>query len=202
MSLIEFIGFVISFIAMLVLFFRRRIELNQQKKNPELYEEMQRRREVRMKEFLNALDVQEDRTSHEEEEEDDEEEYEPQPIPKRQPPKAIVPYISPQPVRENYQFRTAIEQYKHQTAIEKRQLPTSLGESYKNRFDKQIDEDIHRDIHADAYSYDDAYSLVRKKEQNRIVHIIGQLNSPKDMVLLQEVIGPPKALRNEQTSLR
>lgn len=197
MSAIEFVGFVISFIAMIVLFFRRTLEKRRYRANPELYEQMEKRKEERLKEFLRGLDVQHDgHADEEEEEEEDDEGYIAPPPPVRtvakQAPYRPAAINTPQRrMQDGSQFRAPIEQLRKHAPIEKHQQPTSIGDSYKDRFSAGSvgSTDLLRDLHTDAYA------LNVSKENNRVSNILARLETPKDMIILHEVIGPPKALR-------
>lgn len=197
MTLIEFIGFVISFIAMIVLFFRQAIEKRRRQQDPEKYDAIENRREQRLREFYKALDVPRDDDEEDEEDfDDDEDEYIAPPpvhvVPKPKDAYAPAAFARPQrSVKDGYQFRTKIEQLKGQSDIEKRRLATSIGDSYNNRFDTDniVSPDLQKDLHHDAYA------LKVGGEGSRVNDIVGRLNSPADMVILHEIIGPPKAMR-------
>lgn len=200
MSIVELIGFVISFFAMAVLFFRKKIEQKRQAQNPEFYKEMEERRESGLREMLRALDVQyekdEDERDEEEEDEEDEVDF---PIPiKRTDQKEAVKQASyyqktaKRKVPDKYEYSSKIEQYRLQSKIENRSIQTSIGDSYKNRFDEPV-------VSLDMENKGEAnpYALEKKETENRVARIFGVLESKKDMIIIQEVIGPPKALHEK-----
>lgn len=198
MSVIEFIGFVISFIAMIVLFFRRTLDRRRQAQDPALYAEMEKRREVRLKEFLSTLDVQHEPhrpNEDDEEEDDDEDEYVPpqaRVAPKRPHSYTPIALNRPQQLpRDTFLLRPSTEKNRTQTSFEKHIQHSSIEDSYRNRFLDTPAETAAKnvDIHQDAYA------LKKTNQQNRVNAIVGRLESPQDLIILQEVIGPPKALR-------
>lgn len=198
MSAIEFVGFVISFIAMIVLFFKQAIEKKRRQQNPELYEAIQHNKQKRLKEFLQALDVQHERSSAEDDDDDEWDDDDEESLAAPPPPVKLIqaqaskPLPKPQrSVYDGYRAQTKIEQLKSLPTIEKRPLPTNIGDSYKNRFVAGSigDADLHRDVHQDPYALSAGLSNAR------VLGILNRLESAKDMVVLHEVIGPPKALR-------
>lgn len=84
MSLIEFIGFVISLAALIFLFFRKVSEERYRREHPKEFEEQEKQKEQAMKEWLKKMNIEVD-----EDEEEEEEEEEEIPIPKPQPKKMI-----------------------------------------------------------------------------------------------------------------
>lgn len=90
MTLIEFIGFLITLTAMTFLVFRNAWEQRRKRSHPEEYRSEKDKQEQTLKEFLKSLDVDMKETDEEEpeEEEIEEIEYRPMPPPK---PKALPP---------------------------------------------------------------------------------------------------------------
>jgi hypothetical protein len=198
MSLIEFIGFIISFLAMIVLFFRRAIEKRRSDQDPEYYEKMEQQKEVRMREFLRSLNIQheeDDREEYEEvDDEDDELVFHEEAV--RQPSRKenYSPMALSKPrrtVHDEFQFKSKIEQYRPQTAIERRTMETNIEKRYlEDPFSMPV---VSHDM---AYDADvDPYAIVRQSQKNRLAQMIDRLESPQEMVILHELIGPPKALR-------
>lgn len=83
MSVIEFIGFIISLVTMFFLFFKKLYDDRQRRLNPEEYAKKTKERERQLKEFWKSMDVNMDQNDDRDEED---EEDKPQP-----PPHPIVP---------------------------------------------------------------------------------------------------------------
>lgn len=92
MNFIEFIGFIVSLVAMLFLFLKQFFEEAKKRRDPKKYEETQRAREKAIRDVMNGNPPGSRPYARREEEVDDEEEYEeyvkpaPPPLPKVQKP--------------------------------------------------------------------------------------------------------------------
>ena len=195
MSLIEFIGFIISFIAMIVLFFRRTIERRRQAQNPEYYEQLEQRKEANLREMLRALDVQYEPRNEEDEDEEEEDDLPSSSYSTGQPatPYSLDLKKPRRSVRDEFQYRSKMESYKPQTVLEKRRLQTNIEERYKSLpFGAHI---VSSDMEEEMEGHSNPYSLQKVARKNRINQVLAGLDSKKDIILMQEVIGPPKALR-------
>jgi hypothetical protein len=69
-------------------------------------------------------------------------------------------------------FKSNIDELRFQNSIEKRKFKTSY--------------DAHQS---------ESYEVVGKREESRASKLLSGLRSKKEMIILQEIIGPPKALR-------
>jgi hypothetical protein len=92
MNFIEFIGFIVSLVAMLFLFLKQFFEEAKKRRDPKKYEEMQRAREQASRDIMSGNPPGSRPYARRKEEEDEEEEYEeyvkppPPPLPKVQKP--------------------------------------------------------------------------------------------------------------------
>lgn len=202
MNLIEFIGFVISLVAMTILFFSRMIEKKRRALNPKLYDEMEQRKEQKLKEFMRSLHVQHDNgfDDDDDDEDDDEDDEGGEDDYVRLPPRIASQQTKSRFLRPVIAARTPAadgpvshpakyEPQKIESSYEKWRLNSSIKDSYQDRFLKQPGGDaLHeKSLHLDPYA------LKKESSGNRILRLIAGLDSPKDMIVLQAVIGPPKA---------
>lgn len=205
MNLIEFIGFVISLIAMFILFFSRSIEKRRQRTNPQLYEAMESRKKETLKQFLEALDVQHDDAFDDEDDEGDEDEVlasirlqpHPETVREKAPLYSSVAALRPGKREEqNFLFRSKTDEYKLETAIDKQRLNASLEEKYTPGFLKSRQ----TDAWAKETGEPDPYALRQDSEASRATRALERTGSLQDVVILREILGPPKALSQNDGS--
>lgn len=121
------------------------------------------------------------------------EEEEAKPVLKKTPPPAPPQiYEKPKPhrkVEDEFRYQTSIEQRKLETPVQQRRLETAI-ELRKHDFGAHI-------VSPDLRHKPDAYAraLVETREPSRALLLISRLGSKKEMVMLQEILNPPKALR-------
>ena len=118
MSVVEFIGFVVSIIAMFFLIIKRVYDEIYRRRNPEKYEEEEELKDQRLKEFMRTMHI-----------EDDEEER--MPLPRNAlKPLTLPPPTPKQIVKSKKAFKNPMESYKRETAVEKRKLESSNESRY------------------------------------------------------------------------
>ena len=119
-----------------------------------------------------------ERVMHEifEEEEEDEEEEQELPVLKPPPPPVVKPKI--------YQFRSDLDAYKTESAVEKRKLQSTLQ--------KKLDDS---NIVSAHYRESAAYHAKEKVLPSRALRLLSALKSNKDMVILHEIMSAPRARR-------
>jgi hypothetical protein len=143
----------------------------------------QKRREA-LKRFLKALEG--DMEDLEEEEE--------KPVLRPVVKKAVPPPPPPpkpashRRVADEFRFQTRVEQQRLQTAVEQRQFKTAVESRPHDYGANLISQELR--LTRDAY----AHALVQKCEPSRGQTLISRLSSKKEMVILQEMLNPPKGL--------
>lgn len=187
MNAIEFIGFIISMIAMIILFFKRAIEKKRHEQNPEFYQELEQKKESQLREFIKAFDLQ-----NYDDDEDDEEVEEDRPPPmKQQNQLSMTEKKSHSPLNlsgNKYSFAGKLEKYHSKTAIENRQLESKIDERYtiKSVIGSHVEEE---EVQIDPYA------IQSKARTSRSRNILFHSVSKKDLIVINEVIGPPKSLK-------
>lgn len=195
MSFVEFLGLIISFIALFVLSIKQKRETRRKREHPELYEKEMNQRQQSLKELFHSMNIEleEERPKPERrrrswEEEDEEEEEQPQaakPLPKRhhqQQPKA-----PPRMVGSQYALKYQLDRFKQVRPIDQRHLKSAIDQ---RRIGRQV---VSQDMQSATYT--DAYALVKQTTSSRALELLRSLKSPRDMVILHEILSQPKGLR-------
>lgn len=158
MTLIEFIGFVISLAAMIFLVIKHFWEQGQRRRYPEKYAEEQRKKEKLLSEFMKSLNLRENDDKDEEDEETITEEIKYHPAAKR--PSPPIP-----------------------TLPQKRK--GSMSDSYREEIVSSTF------LKGEAAAYD----LNKKRRPSHASTILKSLHTPKNMVIIKEIFGPPKSMQ-------
>jgi hypothetical protein len=176
-NFIEFVGF----IAMLLLMLGSFGSSKRRKANPEEYDAQEKEKLKQLREFLQGVDGDFLET--------------PKPLRLPQPPKPKTPsathkLTTSQKVIPNAKVVTKV--------LPNNKMAKGKNDIHKGAYAPVMKEFLHT-VEQDAYapSKKDAYAF-EKKKKSRAFGLLQQLRSPKDMVLWHEIIGPPKALRNEK----
>lgn len=192
MSVVEFIGFVVSLAAMIFLFTKGLWEQKQRREHPQEFAEKEKRKDQALKKLLNSLDIDED------DEEEDEEELsrrsQPAKVPsalrKSSPPIQTQLTKKPKgPSSDKFQFKSSLDSHHQESAIEKRTLKTAIRDPYRDRIEEEI---LSSEFRKGEIS---AYEIVDVKQQSVASKIIHDLPSLKDMLIIKEIFGPPKSMR-------
>ncbi|MBA2728398.1 MAG: hypothetical protein H0U49_09535 [Parachlamydiaceae bacterium] len=191
MTFIEMIGFIISLGALFVLAAKKAFDERRRRANPEEYEREEKAQAEKLKAFLHSIDMDMDES----------EGFEPEPIPRKKP-KSIVkapPKVQQLAVNrgridgqvENRKLESGIENRKLNVSVEKQKLKSRIDDYYKIPMGPSNATGIHEQRQLDAYNI----KKTGNNKTNRALDILTGLKSRKDMVILQEIIAPPKSLR-------
>jgi len=182
-NLIEFIGFIITILAMFVILIRRSMEERRRRQNPELYEQEEEDREKALKEFLRTMNLEVDEIPGEEERPP------PPPPPPKKPPEPK-PTRPRRLVRDAYELESSLDDYERTSGIESHIRETEVG---KTEFG-QIGHDV---TTGDLFMQPSlgAYDIIAGVEGTRASHILSRLDDPTDMIVYHEIIGKPRALQ-------
>lgn len=177
MNFIEMIGFIVSLLALFVITAKKAYDERQRRANPELYEREEREQNEKLKAFLHSIDM------------DMEEPVAPLPPPSRSQQRQPRPPQRPQERREG--ALSPQEKRMLDAKIEKQRLKSATIDHYKMPVGPADATGIHHRREKDAYS------LKRVQKGNRALKVLSGLQSRRDMVILHEIISPPKALEHE-----
>lgn len=166
MNFIEFIGFIITLVAMVAIVFKKTMEERARKNNPEIYQEEEDQRRQNLKQMLKSLNLDL------EEEEDEEEEVE-----RGLPPPPPMAKMAPPPV---LQRAASLEQRKLRTAIEERED--------KRRAHRVVSPEYMKKEH-------DPYAIYSRHELSQGRQSIKNLKSKKEMMRIYEIFSRPKSER-------
>lgn len=196
MNLIEFIGFIVSLLAMLVLMVKKRSDERRRRANPEEYERQEMEQADKLKSFLKSINEDMENDEHLNPEVHRKDHLSPASVGTfPQVPKQTSP-SEPHRIagdQGHYKFTTKIEERKLQTNSEKHRLKSSLSGLDKNYKFSTGSQTVSTDMI--AQNERDAYSLKKPMRINRAAIVLSHLKSRKDMVILHEVISAPKGLR-------
>ncbi|MCB1111908.1 MAG: hypothetical protein H7A37_03280 [Chlamydiales bacterium] len=179
MNLIEFIGFIVAMVALVWLSTRQQIERRRREKNPELYEKQQQEKDRALKEMLRSMNLE---LVQDQEEEEDEEFLPPPPVSVEQ--KKTTVHRS---VGKSYDFEAELEEHHLKTSLEKQKMTSSFDDRYKKQRQPIISEGfrIPAELSPYAIRVENETSIAEEK--------IKQLDSLQDMVIINEIFGPPRA---------
>lgn len=175
MTVVEFIGFIVSLFAMLFLLLKQFLDEMKKKRDPKGYAEKQRKREQALKEMMGDWGgVPQKSKRIEEEEFDEEEEDEVAPIsPHKPPPFAMPPQVSSQP---------------HAKQLLK-PIPAGAAGS---RQGNNLTSDYFTERHG---SFE--YEVQRLNQESRGAALVNQFPTRKELFIIKEILDKPIALRDE-----
>lgn len=172
MSIVEFIGFLITLFALLFL------SVKKNKENSELGDEGHSQQE-KLKNFLKSLDI-----------EMEEDNFQPHPkkVLKNEPKSMQMRKTkSPKAQLDKPVSKKVVEHTKLSSQLESRSFESHLKERYDN-LSHSIVSESYRDVK------DDAYSIKKKSNTSRGQALLEQLPTKKNMVVLVEIFNKPKGL--------
>lgn len=176
----EIIGFIITILAVGFLILKPIYDAFYKKKHPEEYAEKEATREKALGDFLRSLkeDMKEVVDEREEEEEEEEEKVRSY-VRQQQPPARIEPK-SRRTTQDDFRYQTRYDTFKQKTNIEERKFDTSV--EHRDPLGTHV---ISEDLHLKDTKR--AYDIV-KTPPARVKKLLKSLHSPKDMVILHEIM--------------
>jgi hypothetical protein len=190
-NIVEFIGFIISMVAMSIILIKKARDERHRRKNPEQYEKEQEAQGANLKDFLKSLDI----------DVEDEEQFSPpkpvglQHIVKEKKQGMTLGSSSKQSSRQlqnNYQDSSHYDNQRFKTSIDNRKFKTSLDDRYKDYGERVTSKMINKDI-----IKKEEYQVIRRTKTSPAKQILKRLKSTQDMVILHEIIGLPKSLKQD-----
>src|ERR1700722_19512233 len=194
MSLIEFIGFLISLVGMIFLMGKGAWDKRVRHQNPEEYQRKVKAEEQNIKKILKSLNVPMEEEDEYEDEKDErdvmDERAERDLIESGKRTVSPPPFQQPHQQRllaENqYRFQDRLDHYQTQTAIDQRKLKLAIEGRFKDDPGMKI-------VSADLREIHEYHALISKKP-SRANRLINRRSSRQEMILYQEILNPPLAL--------
>lgn len=178
----DFIGFIISLLALAYLFIRNRSQARQRREHPEMYKGEDEQEDA-LREFLKSMDMPVDEK--------------PKPVVRR--PEAIQPKVKKvnahsKPWKSDIEERrmhSEVEQRRLKSAIDDRRLKTvteerRLESALENRYADPYGE---TDVGKNAPSYE---VIQGPSQRSRVQRILEELPTKKQIVILNEILNRPK----------
>lgn len=94
--------------------------------------------------------------------------------------------------KEQKHSRPSLEEHQFQTSIEQRKFETNLDSRYSDPYGKRVATlDLGSQAHAPSYG------VIGQSGNSKANLLLSRLRSKKEMVVLQEIINPPKSMRKD-----
>lgn len=185
MNIVEFIGFIITMAALMILSIKRSREEKKIRENPELYAKQKKEQEKALKELLRSmnLDVKED-------EEEELEEAIPPPPPPEEPLPQRRTHEPHRTLSKDFELHSSIEDRNQKSRIEQRQFKSSIENRNRIRNKPSI-------VSSDMRASQPIFGGLEYRNKQRISgkDLLNKLPSKKGMVVLHEVFSSPLGLR-------
>ncbi len=179
MNIGDFIGFFIVLIAFFLSSVLQRRDKKRRKEHPEEYEGEEGEQAEVLKELLRSLDIGvEEQTP---------------PSPPKKPKTKPKPPPRPTVVKAAKTKRRVGDQFAFETNIENRYQESSIKERH---LDLAIDEHTGESHFSDRYEdvpHADIWKRGKRKGASRANRLLNEVSSLQDVIVLGEIIGPPKA---------
>jgi hypothetical protein len=192
----QIIGYIIMFIALIVFMRKSKnkdLRKNQSYEEPDFHKKSSH--EKKLRDFLNSLKDDEDTYA---------DDFKKPPLkhkplqtkvvaPKAQAKVHAEPDLYHQKSTiEDRRLKSSIEERKFQSSIENRQLRTNIESRYDDPYGKRT-KVLDLKSQADAPSY----GVIGRASGSKSNEIIANLKSKKQMIILNEIISPPKSLKEQ-----
>jgi len=189
MTLIDLIGFVVSFLILLFLFTRKMAGKARERQDPDAG----RRREL--EHLLQYMEMDEEEAELLEEELGRLQRKGPRPAaspPPPPPPRVAPPSLPPLPPKKPVK-KSFSPEYALHSSLEEHHLNHAIEEGYEKEFGKEFEDVL------SSYSYDEAYKLSGQEEAAaEVTEIVDRFDSLPEMVVIHEVLSRPRALREHE----
>jgi hypothetical protein len=184
MSDVELIGFVVSIVSLIFIYYKNQREMRKREEHPEKFQDEPLEEDL-LKALMNAMQREQVKREKEQRERLQGTERtlpKPKPKPKAQPlpppaPQTMRQSPRPSPLKE-YHLTSQMETRRLKSALEERQLKSQL--SYRH-------EELPAYVHAADHQVD--------VQPSRAQQAIRRLAHLPDLVIYQEILSPPKSLR-------
>lgn len=184
MSFVEIIGFIISFLALIYLFFKQQSIARYRQEHPEAFKEEEIAEEDPLTELMKAIEKE---TKAREAAR-----HLPPPPPKViQKPKPLKPPPLAASLND-YHLESQIERRRVESQVEKRKLKSSLeNRTLKSTLSQKLEEKgVHTIPSSHHYGIEEGFT-----EPSRAEIALRRLTHRRDLIIYQEIIDKPKSLR-------
>lgn len=201
MNFIEFIGFVVALIALTYLNIRKKREEYRRKGASEAEEDEydddeelgERSRELMRQLDLTRQEVHQYRKSVEKRGGVKSK----RPPPPPQPPQHLEQRQSPSKslLSPDYQFKSKLDAYQHKTAIEQRKFETQIEKTVDHEY-------AWSDEHTEAKASDHAYAIQKPQRKLEALRLLQGTRAKRNAILLHVIMGEPRAMQDYDPSRR
>ena len=196
MSFVEFVGFIISFGAMIFLVLRRFFEERQRRLNPEEYERKERIKEENLRRFMRERGIAVN--------DDDDEDFPEEMRRKKTLPVKTKPQTKSQSSQNPQQAFIKLREAQKQQVLgaQQKKSPPAFqqgnygAETASAKKRNMAASDVEHSMHHD-FKPADSYEVIRVERITAANRLISGLRSPQDMVILKEILDKPLSMRNE-----
>lgn len=187
MSFIEFVGFIISFAAMIFLVLRRFFEERQRRLNPEEFARQEKMREENLRRLMKSRGI------YSVSEEEEKEEF--LPVVSKNYNQPVSPKMS-----QEQAFIKLRESQKQQTVLKNSPVVQQGNYGAETARDKKRNlaaSDSARYQHHDLKPAD-SYEVIRIEKVTAANRLLSSLKSPQDMLVIKEIFDKPLSMRTPQ----
>lgn len=186
MDLNQFIGFLITMAAMLLMFGRKRKKIDT---HPEENSAEESHPSDDLHELLKAMSKDVKKVQARELPQQPPFSASNKPAKAKKSPSQDPPRVK-RLVGDEFSFKSDLDHYRSKIDLEKPDLKTNLDDRYKDPYGDRIVSIDLRERQSDS-----AYTVIRTGSISRVHDLLNRIPSKKEMVVMQEIMGPPKALR-------
>jgi hypothetical protein len=207
MSIVEFIGFLITITAFFLLVIRKSLEDRRRKRHPEKYGDEGRQEDV-LRDFLKSLDMDMEEGAENskrkragsakmQKQAEEVEEFETELDQEKAGKYIKKPHRK---VADQFQFQTKYDRYQPKTAIEARSYEREINHRYDTYSDERVvSQDLRGFKPEKVYNVDPykigQYDVIAETDLSRAKKILKNAHSRRDMIVIQQILNTPKALR-------
>lgn len=190
MNLIEFITFIITMLLVIYLSARRANEQRKQlgNSNYDVDEE-----EQEFEEMVRVLNISpEDAMALKRELKGKASAPPPPPKTKK---KKVVKKETKRILSDEYSLHAHLDEYEQHSRIEDRELNTAIEKRHQRKRKTIVTESLRPAIDIDPYA-------TKYRGESRVKNLLSKLDSKKELIVIQEIVGLPKSLRNDEINSR
>lgn len=195
MTLIEFIGFLVSIFTLFFLYIKKNREERRRRQHPEQNESEEAGSEDALKDFLRSLEMDMD-----EMEENQKKQIRQPPSPPPLPPVVNPKKTSTKPekrlrtVQDEFSYKTKIEDFRQVSAVEERNFQPGITNKQFEDFGAHV---VSEDLNVKNAR---AYQITDSLTESRLSKFVHQIPSRRDLLIYQEIMMRPKAFRQSVDS--
>lgn len=182
MTLIEFIGFIITMIAFFLLIIKQAWDQKRRREHPEQYQEEFEDQQAEIKEILESLNLQVPKEVLERRE---------------MPSSAALPPSPPKAKQKHSEEITTLEEDERIIAERREKARVGAAKALSlihPKTEGSLFRDVHKRSAAEESIREGAYKE-QKLQQELVLNTLADLDSLKRSVILKELLGPPKGLQ-------